>query len=92
MSEPVTIKLRKPLQLISGEMVDVLTIRPICAKDLRKLAIVEGMELDAILALASRLTGRLDREIDLLEGEDLEEVISVVSGFMPRYRVTGNER
>jgi hydroxylamine reductase (hybrid-cluster protein) len=82
MAEPVTVKLREPLEF-GKEIIVELTFRPPTAKDLRKLQIRTGFELDYVLRLAGTLSGQPDVVIDKLAGEDLEEVVAVVSGFTP---------
>lgn len=88
MPESRTVKLRTRIELGSQTFTE-LTFRPLTAKDLRHLPIIAGLEMDALLALAGRLSGQSEPVIDLLSGEDLEEVIEIVKGFMPGGRRTG---
>lgn len=88
MADPVTIKLRTPIQFGSTTIAE-LTVRPPTGKDLRRLQTQTGYEMDTVLALAGRLSGQPDGVIDRLSGDDLAEVIEVVSGFMPNSRATG---
>lgn len=88
--DPITITLRSPIAF-GSETIATLTIRPPTGKDFRRLPVVGGFELDTILTLASRLSGQPDVVIDKLVGEDLEEVIDLVSGFMPGSRRTGSK-
>lgn len=88
MADPVTVKLKHPIAL-GSQTIEELTFRPVTGKDMRRLPMIDGLEMDAILTLAGRLSGQSDPVIDKLTGEDLEEVISLVSGFMPGSRVGG---
>lgn len=88
MAEPRRVKLREPIRF-GSEVVEELVIRAATAKDCRRLPMVSGYEFDSILILASRLSGQPDAVIDKLGGDDLEEVIEIVSGFMPGSRGTG---
>jgi len=87
--EPVKVKLRHPI-VFGSETIEELTFRPATGKDIRRLPMRDGYEIDTILELAARLTDRPDPVIDRLTGEDLEEVISVASGFMPGSRRAGS--
>lgn len=88
MAEPVTVKLRNPIQVGTGEPIVELVVRPLTGKDMRKLP--QGSEVDISLALAGRLSGQPDHVIDRLEGDDLIEVLEVVGGFTQRSPKTGN--
>lgn len=78
MADPVTIKLRRPVKF--GERtVAQLTIRPLKAKDLRKMK--DGSPMQQSLNMASTLSGEIEEVIDELEGEDLGEVLAVVNRF-----------
>lgn len=79
MSAPVIVKLRKPITF-GGRTVEQLTIRPLKAKDLRRLKESDGRMGNA-LNFASYLSGEIAEVIDELEGEDLGEVIDAVNGF-----------
>lgn len=89
MAEPVTMKLKRPITQ-GSQVIEELTFRPATAKDFRHLPTVTGFEMDTLLTLAGRLSGQTDPVIDKLEGDDLEEVIALVSGFMPGSRRTGS--
>lgn len=89
MTDPVTVKLRAPIQLGREQLIEELTFRAPTGKDFRRLPTVPGYEMDTILALAARLSGQTDLVIDKLSGEDLEEVVALVAGFMPGSRPTG---
>jgi hypothetical protein len=80
--EPVTVKLRAPISF-GKETVEELTFRLPTAGELRKLSIRTGFELDYVLGLAGVISGQPDAVINKLSGEDLEEVVAVVSGFTP---------
>lgn len=74
-ANPVTIKLRKPVD-IGSETITEVTVRPATAKDFRGLP-----EKDRALKLAGRLTGQSDAFIDKLEFRDLKEVMAQVQDF-----------
>jgi hypothetical protein len=90
MDGPVTVKLRKPIQF-GSQVIEELTFRPVTAKDLRRLPVLDGFSMDTVLVLAGRLSGQPDPVIDKLTGADLAEVIDLVTGFMPASRPAGNE-
>ena len=87
MAEPVTIKLRKPITY-GSRVIDQLTIRPIKAKDLRRVGGDDSL-LKASLNMASWLSGEVSEVIDELEGEDLAEVLGVVERFFGAVQATG---
>jgi hypothetical protein len=89
MSDPRTVKLRVPIQF-GSETIEELAIRRPKAKDLRRLSLKDGAELDMVLTLTSRLTGQPDGVIDQLEGADLVEVLEIVAGFLPSGPRTGS--
>jgi Phage tail assembly chaperone proteins, E, or 41 or 14 len=84
---PVTVKLRTPIEF-GSQRIEELAFRPLTGKDLRKLP--EGSSMDVTLVLAGRLSGQPDPVIDKLTGDDLWEVMTVVSGFMPGGPPTGS--
>lgn len=86
--EPRTLKLKAPIEF-GSQRIDELTFQPLSGKMLRGLRVVAGLEIDAMLTLAGRLTGQPDPVIDKLTGDDLEEVIAIASDFMPGTRRTG---
>jgi hypothetical protein len=88
--EPRTVALRTPIQWGAATIVE-LRFRPPKAKDLRRLPMIEGFELDTILILAGRLSGSVEQVIDKLEGDDLKEVIDVVGGFLRRFQPAGSD-
>lgn len=88
MADPVTVKLKTPIQF-GSQLIEELSFRAPTGKDFRRLPIVSGLELDTVLVLAGRISGQPDAVIDKLTGDDLEEVISLVSGFMPGSQQTG---
>lgn len=79
MSEPVVLKLRKPIKF-GTRTVEQLTIRPPKGKDMRKIKASDG-EIVTALKMASYLSGELEEVIDELEGEDLGEVMDIVNRF-----------
>lgn len=90
MSDSTTIQLDHPIQfgsLLIGE----LTIQPLRAKHLRGLELDAKHQLDAVLALASRLTGQPNEVIDMLEGRDLQRVLSTVTDFLGAGLAIGSE-
>jgi Phage tail assembly chaperone proteins, E, or 41 or 14 len=87
MSEPVVINLKKPITF-GSRTVEQLTIRPVKAKDLRRISKGESpMQLS--LNMAGWLSGEIKEVIDELEGEDLAEVLKVVDGFFTKLQPTG---
>lgn len=89
MSEPVTIKLRKPITF-GSRTVEQLTIRPIKAKDLRRLKDSDS-DLAKAIAMACHLTGEITEIIDELQGADLAEVLKVVNDFFHAIHGTGEK-
>lgn len=93
MADVKKVKLRDPIKVGSAEKgytVEVLTIRPPTAKDFRKLPMITGLEMDTLLELAERLTGESTHVIDQIGGDDLAEVVAIVSGFMPSFQAAGS--
>lgn len=88
MADPVTVKLKAPIQF-GSQVIEELVFRVPTGKDFRRLPIINSLELDTVFVLAGRLSGQPDAVIDKLTGDDLEEVIALVSGFMPGSRLTG---
>lgn len=87
MTEPVTVKLRHPIQF-GKELIEELTFRPVTGKDLRRLP--QGGEMDVTLALAGRLSGQPDPVIDKLTGDDLRDVLRTVNDFFSGGPPTGS--
>jgi len=79
MSEPVTIKLRKPITF-GSRTIEQLTIRPVKGKDLRRMKDSDSA-LQSSLNMAGILSGEVSEVIDELAGEDLAEVLEVVNRF-----------
>jgi hypothetical protein len=79
MAEPITITLRHPITF-AGKTIDHLTIRPIRAKDLRRIKDTDS-QMASTLNMASWLSGEVSQVIDELEGQDLSEVLDVVNRF-----------
>ena len=90
MAGPVKVKLKDPIPWGKGNLIEEIEIRPPSAKDFRKLPMIDGLEMDTTLLLAERLSGLPAEAIDKLTGDDLAEVVAVVTGFMPRFRATGS--
>lgn len=87
MSEPVVIKLRKPVTF-GSKVIDTITLRPLKGKDMRRLKESDGNVGNA-LNFASILSGELPEVIDEIEGEDLGAVMSAVNDFFLAIRGTG---
>lgn len=90
MADEVKVKLRTPIAWGKGNTIEEIVIRPPSGKDFRKLPMLDGLEMDTVLLLAERLSGQPTEVIDRLTGDDLAEVVAVVTGFMPRFRATGS--
>lgn len=88
MAEAVTLKLKNPIEF-GSQRVEELTIRPCKAKDLRRLQASPERPLAMTFELAGYLTGQVAEVIDELEGEDMQEVLRVVSGFLDDGQKTG---
>lgn len=88
---PVTVKLRTPITIGNSSTISEITFRPAKGKDFRGLKFSKEYAFDALLDLAGRLSGQTRQVIDELAGEDLEEVMEIVGGFMPGSRKTGTE-
>lgn len=94
MAAAKAIKLRDPIKVGSAEKgytVEAINIRPPTAKDFRKLPMITGLEMDTLLELTERLSGESAHVIDQLGGDDLAEVVAVVSGFMPSFQSGGSK-
>lgn len=89
MSEPVVVKLRKPIES-GNSTITQLTFRPMKAKDLRRVKSSDsGME--STLKMAGWLSGQVDVVIDELEGADLAEVLAIVNSFFLAIQETGEK-
>lgn len=86
--EPVTVLLHHPIQF-GTRVVESLTLRPIKAKDMRRLRASTDRPMAMMLELAGYLSGEVEQVIDELQGEDLQEVLRVVSGFFGGSLATG---
>lgn len=80
MSEPVTVRLSKTISL-GSRVVQELTIRPVKAKDLRRVKDSDSSMIST-LNMAGWLSGEVSEVIDELEGDDLARVIQVVNDFL----------
>ncbi len=89
-SEPVTIKLRKPIT-IGNRTVEQLTIRPVKAKHMRAIK-ANDTSLSTTLLMASKLSGEISEVIDELEGDDLRDVLEAVNAFFFAIQPTGETR
>jgi hypothetical protein len=87
MSDPVVVRLRKPIEF-GDRRVDQLSIRPPRAKDLRRIK-DSDTQVQTALNMAGWLTGEVSQVIDELEGEDLSEVLKVVNDFFGKLLGTG---
>lgn len=94
MAEPVTIVLKAPITIgkENPTVVTEITFRPMKAKDLRGYTLSGLDEMNAVLGLAGRLSGQPNHVVDELSGEDLAEVISLVTGFIKGSLLIGSER
>ena len=86
--KPVTVKLRHPIEF-GSERIEKLKLRPIKGKDMRRLKSPADRPMAMIIELAGYLSGQPTQVIDDLEGEDLQDVIRVVSGFFGDGLATG---
>lgn len=87
MSEPVIIKLDKPITF-GSRTVEQLTIRPVKAKDLRHDKDTDS-GMVRTLAMLSRLSGEPSQVIDELEGNDLKRALKAVNDFLFAIQETG---
>lgn len=78
-SEPVTVKLRKPVKY-GSRTVEQITLRPLKAKDMRRYREHDGNMGNAI-NFASHLSGEVAEVIDEIQGLDLRDVIEAVNLF-----------
>lgn len=87
MTSSTKVTLHEPIQF-GEQTITELTIRKPKAKDFRALPL--DMKMGDILDLVGRLTGQPKAVIDELGIEDLQEVSSLVEGFVPGGRATGH--
>ncbi|MEA4872181.1 hypothetical protein SDC9_190427 [bioreactor metagenome] len=86
------IKLAEPVT-VGSKTVTELRIRPLKAKHLRGIKIgYDGIEMDALLDLASKITGELPTVIDELSPEDLKALGVAVSDFLPFGAIMGGKQ
>ena len=64
------VKLKYPVRLPTGEILDKLTLRRVKVGDLRAVSRIEN-EAEQGLAILARITGLVPEDLDLLDLEDL---------------------
>lgn len=91
MSAPKIHRLANTIQ-VGSETIAELTFSPIKGKHLRGIVFSsKGMLFDDLLTVAGRLCKQPPSVMDEIEGEDLEEVLEIVSGFISSGRKTGKK-
>ena len=90
MSNRTTIKLRNPIKF-GSQTIEQLEFRPLKGKDLRRLKTPKERPLAMTLELAGYLSGQVKEVIDELEGDDVQEVLELVSAFFGDSQETGTE-
>ena len=84
------VKLRHPIT-VGTETTQELSFRPIKGKDMRRIKTPAAQSLAMTLELAGYLSGQPTHVIDELQGDDLTEVMQVVTGFLGGSPATGDE-
>jgi len=86
MAEPVTYKLKKPIQFGSDTITE-LTFKPPKFRHLKGLP--AGDEMGALLLLAMRLSGQPEQVIGEMDLEDISGVAEIVGNFTEPSRRAG---
>lgn len=86
----VNVPLNNPIE-VDGLVVTELNLRPLKAKDLRRLETPHERKIAMMLELACFLSGQTEEVIDELEGEDVLRVLEVVGGFFAGSHLIGSE-
>lgn len=90
MSDPVTLKLKHPIEFGKDKLIEELTFRRGRMGDLKGLVLREdSIPWDAILTIASRMSGQPTQVIDRLDEDDVGEVTAIAVGFYTRCLATG---
>lgn len=84
MAEPklVTVKLRSPIQF-GSETISELVFRPMNAGMARQVKTDTDHAYAMMLEVAQRCCGQTAAVMNQLEGDDLDEVLTVAQGFIP---------
>lgn len=88
MSEPVTVKLKTPVEF-GSQTVAELTFRRGKFVDLKGVNAGPAASTEEIILVASRLSGQPVGVIERLDEDDVGEVFLVVMGFFARCLTTG---
>lgn len=81
--------LKEPITVGETTVTELIFREKICAGDLRGLPMREPPHFDDMIKIAGRLCGQPDPVIFKLTGDDIGEVIGIVSGFMGAGAETG---
>lgn len=84
-----TVTLKHPITH-GSQTITELVFRPLKAKDLRRLQSPHTKPMAMTLELAGYLSGQTIQVIDELQGEDVQEVIALVGGFIGGSQATGD--
>jgi hypothetical protein len=90
MAEPTVIRLKHPIEFGKDRVIEELAFRRGRIGDMKGLDLREdSIPWNAIIAIASRLSGQPTQVIEKLDEEDAGEVVSLVTGFYLRCLATG---
>jgi hypothetical protein len=90
MAEPVTVRLKSPIQF-GSDTISELTFRKGRAGDMRGLDFNgRSVSMDTLMTVASRLSGQPTAVIALIDEEDCGEVFSIATGFIEKCLTTGS--
>lgn len=90
MAQPVTVKLKHPIE-IGSQRFEEITIQPMKAKHLLKCEKSEDDKVGWCLELAGYMSGNTSHMIGELEGEDIWEVVAAVASFFAGGQTPGSE-
>lgn len=90
MAKPVTIQLKNPFSIGSQTFTEI-TINPMKSKYLSSCTRAVEDKIPWTLELAGFMSGETEEMIGELEGEDIWEVVSVVSVFIAGSQQAGDE-
>lgn len=86
---PVVIQLKYPLELLDGEPIRQLKMRPMTGRDLQRCTVSAERQIAMLMEIAGFLCGQPPVIMGKLIDEDLGEVIEQAGVFFQRIHVTG---
>jgi len=89
MEEPVTVKLKHPIEFGKDTVIEELTFRRGRLGDLKGVVVQEHIPVDDLIMVAGRLCGQPAAVMAKLDEDDAGEVLALALGFLGRCLTTG---